>query len=115
MTYNDTQFATLSQYDQNFFYAVRTRTSGPGITFSAVEEIAAIHREATGSKIRPQARCSSCIVRVLRVVASYYFADKDERAALAAERAAKSHEVAAVEKKAAPKKKTVKTAKKAEK
>lgn len=114
MTYTDTQFATLSQYDQNFFYAVRTRTSGPGISFSAVEQIAAIHREATGSKIRPQARCSSCIVRVLRVVASYYFADKDERAALEAQKAAKSHEVAAAE--ATPKKtkKTVKTAKKAE-
>lgn len=114
MTYNDAQFQELAQFDTNFYYAIKTRTTGPGLKFSEAQHIAQIHRDATGSKIRPMSNCSACILRVLRLVGSHYFADKEERAALEAQKAAKSHEVATSEKKATPKKKTVKTAKKAE-
>lgn len=112
MTYNDEQFAELSKYEEGFTTARvgYARPQGAG----AIERIAAIHREATGSHIRGNGRCSACALRVLRLVGTYYFADKDERAALASQKAAKSHEVSTADKSVKKTKKTVKTAKKAE-
>lgn len=116
MYYTNEQFNELSVYEQNFFYAIKTQTTGNSvhpITKGQLKRIAEIHREATGSHIRVNAFCGECAVRILRIVGASYFADKEERAALEAQKAAKSHEVATADKSPKKTKKTVKTAKKA--
>lgn len=117
MNYNDSQFNELSVYEQNFFYAIKTKTSGNSIhpiTKGQLQRIAEIHREATGSKIKPNAFCGECVVRILRIVGTAYFADKEEREERANAEAVK-HEVATIEETPAPVKKTVKTATKSPK
>lgn len=112
MTYNDEQFQELAEFEESYLTAQKGYARP--LRRGAIERIAEIHREATGSRIKGRGNCSACALRVLRLVGTYYFADKEERAALEAQKAAKSHEVATAE--ATPKKtkKTVKTAKKAE-
>lgn len=110
MTYDDTQFAELSQFEESFDTA-RHGYARP-LRRGAIERIAQIHREATGSKIRGNGRCSECALRVLRLVGTYYFDDKEERAALAVQKAPISHEVGTADKSVKKIKKTVKTAKK---
>lgn len=112
MTYTDEQFTELSEFEEGFTTAAKgyARQQRRG----AIERIAEIHREATGSRIKGRGNCSACALRVLRLVGTYYFADKEERAALEAQKAAKSHEVATADKSPKKTKKTVKTAKKAE-
>lgn len=118
MNYTDEQFNELAKFDVNFFYAIKTKTSGNSthpITRADLVRIAQIHREATGSKVKPTAACGECTVRVLRIVGTAYFADKDERAALEATRQAALHEIATSEQVVQPEKKLVKTASKSSK
>lgn len=112
MTYNDEQFQELAEFEESYLTAQKGYARP--LRRGAIERIAEIHRAATGSRIKARGNCGECALRVLRLVGTYWLADKDERAALEAQKAAKSHEVATAE--ATPKKtkKTVKTAKKAE-
>lgn len=112
MTYNDTQFAELSTWEEAFITATRHSYARP-LGRGAIESIAAIHREATGSRIKGDSSCAQCAMRVLRLVGTHWLADKDERAAAEVARAPKNHEVAVADKSPAKKKKTVKTRKNA--
>lgn len=117
MYYTNEQFNELSVYEQNFFYAIKTQTTGNSvhpITKGQLKRIAEIHREATGSHIKVNAFCGECAVRILRIVGASYFADKEEREERANAEAVK-HEVATSEETPAPMKKTVKTATKSPK
>lgn len=113
MTYNDEQFQELAEFEESYLTAQKGYARP--LRRGAIERIAEIHRAATGSRIKARGNCGECALRVLRLVGTYWLADKDERAALAAQRVSKSHEVATADKSPKKTKKTVKTAKKAAK
>lgn len=113
MTYTEEQFAELSEFAESF----RTAQKGYArpLRRGAIGRIAEIHREATGSRIKARGNCGECALRVLRLVGAYYLSDYEEMAALAVQKAAKSHEVTVSDKSPKKIKKSVKTAKKAAK
>lgn len=112
MTYTDEQFKELAEFDGSFYTAVKLNYARP-LRRGAIERIAQIHREATGSSLRGNPTCSDCIKRVLKVVGVHYLADKEERSALAeAKKAALAREVATKEETPKTEKKVVKTAQK---
>ena len=104
MTYNDQQFAQLAAFEEYFETAVNHRYAR-NLPHGAPAEIAEIHRAATGSRLKAN-NCAQCQLRLLRVVGTHYFADKEEREAAAA---AAAKRVAETEEIPAPKKATVKT------
>lgn len=110
MTYNDEQFQELAEFEESYLTAQKGYARP--LRRGAIERIAEIHRAATGSRIKARGNCGECALRVLRLVGTYWLADKDERAALAVQRASKSHEVTASDKSPKKIKKSVKTAKK---
>lgn len=113
MTYSEEQFVELSEFAESF----RTAQKGYArpLRRGAIGRIAEIHRVATGSRIKARGNCGECALRVLRLVGAYYLADCEERAAIEAQKAAKSHEVTVSDKSLKKIKKSVKTAKKAAK
>ena len=102
MTYNDQQFERLAAFEAYFDTAVNHRYAR-NLPHGAPAEIAEIHRTATGSRLKAN-NCAECQLRLLRVVGTHYFADKEERELRA--------RVQSTVEKAAPKKATVKTEKK---
>ena len=113
MTYNDEQFQALAEFEESYMTAQKGYARP--LRRGAIERIAEIHRAATGSRIKARGNCGECALRVLRLVGTYWLADKDERGALASQRVSKSHEVTTDDKSSKKIKKTVKTAKKAAK
>ena len=119
MIYNDQQFAELAKWDEALYFVKASGTLSPrlGMHFTDVQRLAQIHREATGSKLRPASHCDTCMARVLRVIGTYYFADKEARQARQELQEARrelqeaaARKVEKTEETAAPVKATVKTA-----
>ena len=84
MNYNDTQFAELSRFEDNF----RTATSTPTgwtrrIAIPDQRRIKAIYTEATGERVPYNIGCGNCLLSLLKKAGKLYFADKAEREALA--------------------------------
>lgn len=80
MNYNDTQFAELSRFEDNF----RTATSTPTgwtrrIAIPDQRRIKAIYTEATGERIPFNIGCGNCLLSLLKKAGKLYFADKAER------------------------------------
>lgn len=80
MNYNDTQFAELSRFEENF----RTATSTPTgwtrrIAIPDQRRIKAIYTEATGERIPYTIGCGNCLLSLLKKAGKLYFADKVER------------------------------------
>lgn len=80
MNYNDTQFAELSRFEDNF----RTATSTPTgwtrrIAIPDQRRIKAIYTEATGERIPFNIGCGNCLLSLLKRAGKLYFADKEER------------------------------------
>ena len=80
MNYNDTQFAELSRFEDNF----RTATSTPTgwtrrIAIPDQRRIKAIYTEATGERIPFNIGCGNCLLNLLKRAGKLYFADKEER------------------------------------
>lgn len=80
MNYNDTQFAELSRFEDNF----RTATSTPTgwtrrIAIPDQRRIKAIYTEATGERIPFNIGCGNCLLSLLKRAGKLYFEDKEER------------------------------------
>lgn len=80
MNYNDTQFAELSRFEDNF----RTATSTPTgwtrrIAIPDQRRIKAIYTEATGERVPYNIGCGNCLLSLLKKAGKLYFADKAER------------------------------------
>lgn len=80
MNYNDTQFAELSKFEENF----RTATSTPTgwtrrIAIPDQRRIKAIYTEATGERVPYNIGCGNCLLSLLKKAGKLYFADKEER------------------------------------
>ena len=84
MNYNDTQFAELSRFEDNF----RTATSTPTgwtrrIAIPDQRRIKAIYTEATGERVPYNIGCGNCLLSLLKKAGKLYFADKEVREAIA--------------------------------
>lgn len=80
MNYNDTQFAELSRFEENF----RTATSTPTgwtrrIAIPDQRRIKAIYTEATGERVPYNIGCGNCLLSLLKKAGKLYFADKEAR------------------------------------
>lgn len=80
MNYNDTQFAELSRFEENF----RTATSTPTgwtrrIAIPDQRRIKAIYTEATGERVPYNIGCGNCLLSLLKKAGKLYFADKAEK------------------------------------
>ena len=80
MNYNDTQFAELARFEDNF----RTATSTPTgwtrrIAIPDQRRIKAIYTEATGERVPYNIGCGNCRLSLLKKAGKLYFADKEER------------------------------------
>lgn len=112
MTYNDEQFQELAEFEESYLTAQKGYARP--LRRGAIERIAEIHRAATGSRIKARSNCGECALRVLRLVGTYWLADKDERAARAQQEKPQAHKIGISDKSPKKTKKTVKTAKKGE-
>lgn len=89
MVFNKEQIEVLSQYEQHFTTAIRSRYSRyPGQT--GVHTIHRIFTEATGKSMPLNTSCSSCVFRLLVDCGTLYFKDKEELERLANEKPKKT-------------------------
>lgn len=85
MNYNDTQFAELSKFEENFRTALSTPSGWTRrIPIPDQRRIKAIYTEATGERIPFTIGCGHCVLNLLKKAGKRYFADKEEREAKAA-------------------------------
>lgn len=77
MVFTKEQMEMLSQYEQHFTTAIRSKYSRyPGQT--GVQLIHKIYTEATKRDIHLNSSCSSCVFRLLVDCGTLYFKDKEE-------------------------------------
>ena len=84
MNYNDTQFAELARFEDNF----RTATSTPTgwtrrIAIPDQRRIRAIYTEATGERVPYNIGCGNCLLSLLKKAGKLWLADKEAREAIA--------------------------------
>ena len=80
MNYNDTQFAELARFEDNFRTATPTPTGWT--RRNAIPDqrrIKAIYTEATGERVPYNIGCGNCLLSLLKKAGKLYFADKAER------------------------------------
>ena len=86
MNYNDTQFAELSKFEENFRTALSTPSGWTRrISIPDQRRIKAIYTEATGERIPYTIGCGHCVLNLLKKAGKLYFADKAEMEKAAAE------------------------------
>lgn len=80
MNYNDTQFAELSKFEENFRTALSTPTGWTRrIAIPDQRRIKAIYTEATGERIPFNIGCGNCLLSLLKKAGKLYFEDKRQR------------------------------------
>ena len=86
MNYNETQFAELSKFEENFRTALSTPSGWTRrISIPDQRRIKAIYTEATGERIPYTIGCGHCVLNLLKKAGKLYFADKAEMEKAAAE------------------------------
>ena len=78
MIYTDEQFKELSEFEGNFFTALKGNYSRY-IPKTKLERILAIYCEALNIRRTIDFTCPVCVVELLQKVGKMYYADKDER------------------------------------
>lgn len=80
MNYNDTQFAELSKFEENFRTSLGTPTGWTRrIAIPDQRRIKAIYTEATGERVPYNIGCGNCLLSLLKKAGKLYFADKAEK------------------------------------
>ena len=84
MNYNETQFAELSRFEDNFRTALSTPSGWTRrISIPDQRRIKAIYTEATGERIPYTIGCGHCVLNLLKKAGKLYFVDKEMREAQA--------------------------------
>lgn len=79
----DEQFNTLSQWEDNFRTAIRSKWARhPGQ--SAMHTIHRIYSDLSKTNQRLNTGCQSCVLKLLTDAGKLYFAEKEKRAEIAA-------------------------------
>lgn len=82
MTFNDEQFASLQLYEQQMQTALRSNYGH--IDSAKARNVHEILKAAGITSPKMNYTCGWCVMRLLKLAGRYYFADKAERAKLAA-------------------------------
>ena len=77
MTFTKEQLEFLSVYEDRFHTAIHLNYYR-NVTNAALNKIANVYDEATGTKTNRNFGCSACIMNYLREVGKLYFKDKEE-------------------------------------